>query len=127
MRRDITEKIKIEGSNYELKESHIISWLHNYGVVESSLEEEAVVLGEESEAVQVSTGTYLVQVCLKRHIPNIVPMQGIKIRIWYSGVKIQCGICHGYHKKEKNFLHEKSFDVYTSGFKENKPQMPKHI
>ena len=90
-----TKEVRIEGSNYELKEKHIVTWLQNYGSVLSSLEEEAICLGEGHEDLLVGTGTYLVQVRLKRRIPNVIPMQGKKIRIWYPGVKPQCG----YHKK----------------------------
>ena len=61
--RNITE-IKIEGSNYELKESHITNWLHLDGAMESNLEEEAVVLGDNDEAVLIGTGSYLVKVNL---------------------------------------------------------------
>ena len=115
--------INIEGSNYELKESHILSWLSNYGVVESNIEEEAVVLGEDCKAIQVGTGTYLSRVSLKRRIPNVVPMQGKKIRIWYQGVKIQCRTCYGHHKRDVNCENKISFVSYTSVFRECRDHM----
>ena len=124
--RNITE-IKIEGSNYELKESHITNWLHLYGAVESNLEEEAVVLGNDDEAVLIGTGSYLVKVNLKHRIPNVIPMQGKKIRIWYSGVKIQCRTCYGYHKKEPKCENKISFDSYTSEFKKDNPDLPDYM
>ena len=76
---DDIKEVRIEGSNYELKEKHIVTWLQNYGSIESNLEEEAVQLGEGTETFLVGTGTYLAKLKLKRQIPNVIPMQGKKI------------------------------------------------
>ena len=124
--KDIKE-VKIEGSNYELKEKQILTWLQNYGSVESVLEEEAIQLGEGSETVLVGTGTYIVQVRLKRRIPNVLPMQGKRIRIWYHGVKYQCPACYGYHKNEQRCDKKLSFESYTTELKKNNPDLPNQM
>ena len=119
------KEIRIEGANYELEEEQIILWLQQYGQVQSDIEEEAIILqdGVTGEDVVAGTGVYLVKMKLKRLIPNVVPMKGKKIRIWYSGVKKQCNICLSCHKQEKETrCQKKSFEEYTKEFKEAEPE-----
>ena len=81
--KDIKD-VRIEGSNNELQEDQIVSWLENYGTAESKIEEEAIVVkfGRGGEDVLVGTGTYLVQMKINKLIPNILPIQGKKIKVW---------------------------------------------
>ena len=113
------KEIRLEGCNYEVDEKEILGWIQMYGVIQGDVEEEAIILNEGSdEEVTMGTGVYLVQARLDRLIPNVLPIQQKKVKVWYQGVKRQCNCCYGYHKKETVCL-EKSFDEYTREFNEN--------
>ena len=110
------KEIRLEGCNYEVDEKEILEWIQMYGVIQGDVEEEAIILNEGSdEEVTMGTGVYLVQARLDRLIPNVLPIQQKKVKVWYQGVKRQCNCCYGYHKKETVCL-EKSFDEYTREF-----------
>ena len=121
--KDIKD-VRIEGSNYELQEDQILSWLKNYGTVESRIEEEAIVVKDDrgGEDVVVGTGTYLVQMKINKLIPNILPIQGKKIKVWYQSVKKQCRDCFSYHKREQK-CNKKSFAEYLQSFKDENPRI----
>ena len=95
-----------------------------YGVIQGEIEEEAITLNEgDEDEVTMGTGVYLVQARLNRLVPNVLPIQGKKIKVWYKGVKRQCSLCYGYHKRETACL-KKSFDEYAADFKVNNPNIP---
>ena len=58
-------------------------------------------MGERSEEIMVGTKSYLVQIRLKCQIPNGVPLQEKKKKMWYPIVKVQCLSCFGYHPKRR--------------------------
>ena len=127
--RDVNIKeIRIEGSNYDLSEDQILEWIELYGRVQSEIQEEAVVLVDEVDKAEnlVGTGVYLVTARLDRQIPNVVPIQGKKIKVWYPGVKKQCKNCFGYHKK--NDIAKRCevvcFEDYRKSFMECNPRVP---
>ena len=70
-------ELRIDGYNYKLSEEKIQPWLELYGKVESEIKEEAIL----REDMVVETGMHLVKICLKKLIPNILPMHGLKIRL----------------------------------------------
>ena len=82
---------------------------------------------QESQEILVGTGSYLVQIRLKCQIPNVIPMQGKKIKIWYPGVKVQCRWCYGYHKKEVKCEKKLSFPDYISEFKTTNQNLPDNM
>jgi len=87
--------IKIEGAEYQLNEEDVTKWLSNYGTMMSEIIEDQAKLEysdseeEEEEACQdfVShTGTYSVEIALKKQIPQFLPIGGKKIKIYYHGI-----------------------------------------
>ena len=79
----------------------------------------------KTTTITIGTGVYFVKVELKRQIPNVLPIQGKRIKVWYQGVKIQCNNCYGYHKKEtKVNCQEKSFNKFKEDFMGNNPNIP---
>ena len=87
--------MRIDGCNYEISEQELQNWIELYGEMKSEIEE--IALPSEKEEEPVGTGSYAVKVKLKRSIPNILPIGGLKVKFTYSGVKKQCKICYGYH------------------------------
>ena len=122
---DNTKEIKIDGCNYELSKKEITSWIEMYGEIKSELEELAIP--GDNDGTPVGTGSYTIKMKLNRLIPNVLPMQGLKIKCSYQGVKKQCGNCYGYHRQEENHTKRKynctktTFQEYKETFKENNP------
>ena len=127
---DDTKEIKIDGCNYEMSESEIIVWMEQYGEIKSELEE--ITISGKNSAAPVGTGSYTLKVRLNRLIPNVLPMQGLKIKCSYQGVKKQCSNCYGYHKpggknsnSNKLFRCKKTtFEEYIEIFKVDNPGVP---
>ena len=120
------KEIRIEGANYELKEEQIRVWLNYYGDVKSEIQEEAAVLydKETGKGIVVGIGVYLVSVKLNRLIPDLLPIQGKKIRMWYSGVKKQCRVCFSHHENEdQSGCQDRDFKDYVKDFKNSNPEL----
>ena len=102
----VVEELCIEGANYELTESQIMAWIELYGTVLSTIEEEAIVLmdNKTGEEILAGTGVYLVSAKMNKlptkTIPNVLPMHGKLVKVFYPGVKYQCRECFDCHKKE---------------------------
>ena len=122
-----TKELRLEGCNYKINEEEILDWIQMYGVIQGEVEKEAIILNEGSDdKVTMGTGVYLVPARLDRLVPNLLPIQGKRIKVWYQGVKRQCNQCYGYHKTETLCL-EKSFDEYMDEFKANNPNIPAEL
>ena len=83
-----------------MSKSEITSWIELYGEIKSELEEIAIT--GDTDGSLVGTGSYTVKVKLRRLIPNVIPMQGLKVKCSYQGVKKQCSNCYDYHKLRKD-------------------------
>ena len=46
----------------------------------------------------VATGTRLVKIIRKGHIPRFVHIDGFKCKVWYKDQPLECDICHQGHK-----------------------------
>ena len=77
--------MKIDGCNYEISENEIQKWIELYGELKSEIEE--VALPGEHEGDPVGKGSYTVIVFLKKLIPHILPIHGLKVKCRYNGVK----------------------------------------
>ena len=78
---DDTKEIKIDGCIYELSKSEITCWIEQYGEIKSELEE--IKISGDTDGSLVGTGSYIVKVKLKRLIPNVLPMHGLKVKCSY--------------------------------------------
>ena len=72
----------------------------------------------------------------KNTTPHILPINGLKVKFTYNGVKKQCKNCYEYHKErrtgdqtnKKTYSCEKrTYDQYVEIFKENNPRIMKSI
>jgi hypothetical protein len=93
--------VKIEGADYQLNAQTIKKWLLLYGTLMTDLTEDKVDLeldAEEEElyqGVDLTTGTYSVKMSIHTPIPQFLPMDGKKIRIFYKGIPKLCSRCYG--------------------------------
>lgn len=82
-------------TGHELSDSQIKRWLDHYGQVQGEFQYQVDKRGFAIDDLEV-------EVVLRSHIPEFLPMFGKKIRIYYVGMKKQCNNCLqlGHLKKE---------------------------
>ena len=115
--------VKIEWTEYAVQEKQILEWLHMYGEEASELSED-IHPNSDSDADPVGSGTYSIKMRLKKEIPQLLPMWGKRIRIYYRGVTKLCPNCFGTHPR-KNCRSEKvSWIQYVLRFMESNPEVP---
>ena len=118
--------IKVEGADYQLEPSAIRMWLMEYGTLMSELTEDKMDMelsSDEEElyqGVELTTGNYSVKMRLEREIPQFLPIDGKRIRIYHRGIKKLCSKCfyHGHIRKDcKN--EEEDWFAYVDRFMVN--------
>jgi len=92
--------LKIDQGGYDMEKEMLVNWLSKYTCnLMSDIKEENIVVSdidEDSEAeagagtVQLGTSSLSVQVELVKHIPEFLPIDGKKVRIYYGGMSKQC-------------------------------------
>ena len=77
---------------YESSDKPIIDFLGHYGTVDS------VRFQTWTNLPDVSTGTRIIRMVRRHHIPRFVIINGHLCKIWYMGQPLKCDICSGEHK-----------------------------
>ena len=93
---DWTRVVKVEGCDYRIEAEMILKWLGKYGEVKSDLVEDVFEDGEDSEG-ENATGIYSVKVKMNHNIPQLLPMDGRRVKIYYRGIQKLCTKCFGGH------------------------------
>ena len=119
--------VKVEGCEYRLEEKQIINWLSHFGEVKSEITEDTHEGSDDSsdDLPPVGNGIYSVLMKLERDMPQLIPMHGKRIRIYYRGIIKRCTNCFGAHQR-KNCKEEKvPWKNYVKQFINNYPEIPK--
>ena len=77
---------------YESSDQPIVDFCSHYGEVDSVRHQHWTNLPE------VSTGTRIVRMDRRSHIPRLVIINGFRCKVWYKGQPLKCDICSGDHK-----------------------------
>jgi hypothetical protein len=109
--------VKIEGCGYQLSEEELTTWLEHYGRIVSPIEEE--LIKDEEGQNSFGNGKYKVEMKLEREMPNLIPMYGKKIRIYYKGIKKVCKSCLAYYKESCKSMRKDWFHYVDDFIKEN--------
>jgi hypothetical protein len=121
--------VKVEGCEYRLEEKQIIDWLSHFGEVKSKLSEDTHEGSDDSsdDLPPVGNGIYSVRMKLTRDLPQLIPMHGKRIRLYYRGIIKRCTNCFGAHQR-KNCKEEKvPWIKYVEKFINNYPEIPKEF
>jgi hypothetical protein len=119
--------VKVEGCEYRLEEKQIVDWLSHFGEVKSEISEDTHEGSDDSsdDLPPVGNGIYSVQMKLERDMPQLIPMHGKRIRLYYRGIIKRCTNCFGTHQR-KNCKEEKVLWIkYVEQFIGNFPEIPK--
>ena len=97
---DGTRLIKIEGCEYRVPELALTEFLEFFGEIKSEIVEDTFADGLSppgSENCGTNrTGTYSVSIKLNRKIPQLLPIMGKRVRIYYPGIQKLCPIALGH-------------------------------
>ena len=92
--------VKIEGCDYMVPEEQIMTWLAHYGEFCSELEEDLFKDDQETGGNN-RTGNYSVVMRLEHKIPQLIPMNGRRVKIYHKGIDKLCTRCFGKHRKSE--------------------------
>ena len=115
--------VKIEGAEYQLKEETVKRWLSNYGTLMDDItEDEEKLCVEDEEGGELKemvnhTGTYTAKMALDKPIPQLLPMGGKRIKVYYRGISKLCGKCFRQgHKRELCQRNKRDWMDYVDEF-----------
>jgi len=124
--------VKIEGAEYQVPPAMIKKWLLQYGDLMTDLSEELEELevssDEEKElytGTEMPTGVYSVQMLIKKPIPQFLPMDGKRIKVYHRGIKRICQncFCSGHYRvncsqERVDWMDYVDYFILESGFDE---------
>jgi hypothetical protein len=93
--------VTIENTDYQVDCKTIKSWLAHYGTLvgELTLEKEDFKVTKEEEeryrGVVLGTGNLTIKMRLDHPIPQLIPMAGKRVKIYYKGIHKLCTNCFG--------------------------------
>jgi hypothetical protein len=95
--------VKVEGCKYRLEEKQIINWLSHFGEVKSEITEDTHEGSDDlsDDLPPAGNGILSVLMKLERDMPQLIPVQGKRIRIYYRGIIKRCTNCFGAHQRKK--------------------------
>jgi hypothetical protein len=119
--------VKVEGCEYRLEEKQIIDWLSHFGEVKPEISEDTHEGSDNScdDLPQVGNGIYSVQMKLKQDMPQLIPMHGKRIRLYYRGIIKRCTNCFGTHQRKDCKEEKVPWIKYVEQFINDYPEIPK--
>ena len=119
--------IKVEGCEYRLEEKQIIDWLSHFGEIKSKILEDTHGGSDNSDddLPPVGNGIYSVKMKLTRDMPQLIPMHGKKIRLYYRGIIKRCTNCFGRHQRKICEGEKVPWIKYVEQFIRSYPEIPR--
>jgi hypothetical protein len=107
--------VKVEGCEYRLEENQILEWLSYFGEVKTNLFEDTHEESDDSsdDLPPVGNGIYSVKMKLTKDMPQLIPMHGKRVRLYYRGITKRCTNCFGTHQRKQSRM-KKSLGSTTS-------------
>ena len=121
-----TRVVKIEGCDYRVPIETIMKWLENYGEVVSELVEDVFEDDEDSEGTN-ATGIYAVKMKLTSDIPQLLPMDGRRIKVYYRGIQKLCTRCFGNHMSRNCSEEKVKWLDYVDNFMQTSPEIERDL
>jgi len=108
--RKISRWVKIDPDCYDMNCEKLTTWLNIYGELLTEIEEDNQVVkaadensDEEAGAgkVQLGKGLLSVKMEITKPLPEFLPIDGHRVRIFYRGMNKQCLNCYGFGHEKK--------------------------
>jgi hypothetical protein len=117
-----TRIVKVEGCDYRVSGDVILEWLGLYGDVLTDLVEDVFEDSEDSEG-ENTTGIYSVKMRLNQNIPQLLPVDGRRIKIYYRNIIKLCTSCFGQHSRRDCKEKRVKWIDYVADFINSNPQI----
>ncbi len=128
---DGTRMIKIEGCEYRVPEKALVEFLEFFGELRSEIVEDTFVDGLSPPGTENCgtnrTGTYSVNIKLYRKIPQLLPIMGKRVRIYYPGIQKLCPNCYGPHPKRTCHSKRIQWKNYVRKFMDDFKEIPSSL
>lgn len=91
--------VKLEGAGFCQKRADLVKWLEYYGSTYGVIEEESIeIVDENPEAgeetvLKIGNGILTVKMKIEQHIPQFLPINGRKVKVYYRGIPKLCTKC----------------------------------
>jgi hypothetical protein len=122
-RDDGTRIVNVEGCEYRVPKDEILAWLELYGCVNSELVEDCFKDENDTEGTN-RTGSYSIKMKMDQDIPQMLPMSGRKIKIYYRGIQKLCTNCFGRHQNRNCHSRKVLWIDYVAQFIDENPDIP---
>ena len=121
--------VKIEGSDWRIEKSKMLEWLSFFGEIRSDITEDTHEGSDDSEddLQPVGSGDYSVRMKLERDIPQFIPMEGRRIRIYYRSITKRCTNCFQAHQRKLCQNEKVPWLNYVKRFAELYPEIPANM
>ena len=123
---DWTRVVKVEGCDYRVSKEMIVTWLSLYGEVMSDVVEDVFEDSEDSEG-ENATGIYSVKMKLASDIPQLLPMDGRRIKVYYRYIHKLCTKCFDRHPRRECKNNKVEWIDYVRAFIEDNPSIEREM
>ena len=126
IQEDGSTLVRITGCEYRVSSEQLKEILSHWGEVRSEPKEEVFHDPHDVDGTN-RTGVYVVRMVLEDEIPELIPFNGLRIRVQHPDVKKLCTGCYGQHlRKTCNNAGRTWFD-YVEDFVSENPDIPKEF
>ena len=123
---DNSVNVFIEGCDYRIPEQTILDALSNWGEVISEIKEEMFEDPHDSEGTN-RTGTYSVMMLLRGKFPQLLPLDGKRVKIFHKGITKLCTYCFGAHPRNRCSSEKVAWADYVKSFANSNPNLKKEF
>ena len=118
--------VKIEWCDYAFEEHEILAWLEQFGQPIGHVTEE-IYPDSDSDGDPTGNGTFTVKMKLHTPIPQLLPMWGKRIRIYYRGIQKLCSRCFGNHPRKNCRSAKRRWVDYVLDFMGHYTEIPNEL
>ena len=121
--KDGSVQVRITGCEYKVTEERLAEVLSHWGVLNSRITEEVFTDPHDNEGSN-RTGIYIVKMKVHQHIPEWLPLDGLRVKVQYPGMKKLCNGCYGNHLRKDCNNEKLPWADYVTNFKDHNPEIP---
>ena len=115
--------LKITGCEYKVSAARLKEVLSHWGEVTSEPKEQVFHDPHDTDGTN-RTGVYIIKMNPSEEIPELIPLDGLRLKVQHPDITKLCTSCYGEHLR-KNCPNEKiTWDDYVEHFRQMNPSFP---
>ena len=118
--------VKVEGCEWRVDKEKIVEWLSYFGEIRSELTEDTLDESDDSadDLPPIGNGVYSVKMKLEKDLPQFMPLQSKRVRLYHRGIVKRCTNCFGPHQRRMCQNEKVSWFDYVQWFLKEYPEIP---